>query len=475
MGFGDEADVRPVAAFGKGGESSSRGELSSDRDGFSGGRRGFGEPTRNYEGSKLNERRGNGPFGNRFSEHCDRDRPPQFGFSNFDDRRERVNNFGKNHTESGNRRKNDNDITDDWDSAAAPRFNTRQYNNRSESRRCQGNDSDRGRDFGDSRTRNFGQTDHGFNSGGRYNNERASVREKNFGFRNEGSPFGGFNGRDKSDRDRYPTRDDRGEFKENTRGFSRAAEDSRSFGRDARDFSGPGSRESAYRKADAPQGMNTTFGGFNRGGFGVRSNPRQESFYGSSGGFRSDDYDYDRGDHGGQQVFTRSRRQWSPDESKGMKRNSSPEHFGRNSSRIGVFKPREDFRQDSGYNQEKDVWGSNGERTFKRRSEFGRSSNLEGNTPRFGAQVANGSSEKERAPKEWEPEETELDTLFQRDFSNSEHLDKEHEESVIVEGVEDFTRISSWENSGLNPKLVKTCVELCNYKYLRPIQAVTIP
>ncbi|KJH44578.1 hypothetical protein DICVIV_09398 [Dictyocaulus viviparus] len=78
-------------------------------------------------------------------------------------------------------------------------------------------------------------------------------------------------------------------------------------------------------------------------------------------------------------------------------------------------------------------------------------------------------------PLDWVPDETSIETLFERDFSSSAVFDKNQDDCVTVVGVDDYTQIKSWEDSGLHPQLIKTCVEKCNYRHVRPIQAATIP
>nr|CDJ96929.1 DNA RNA helicase domain containing protein [Haemonchus contortus] len=81
----------------------------------------------------------------------------------------------------------------------------------------------------------------------------------------------------------------------------------------------------------------------------------------------------------------------------------------------------------------------------------------------------------ERAPKDWSPEETAIQKLFERDAHNAAHFEKDRDESVQVIGAEGNIEISSWENSGLHSDLIRTCTEKCHYRYVRPIQAAAIP
>ncbi|VDL75991.1 unnamed protein product [Nippostrongylus brasiliensis] len=85
------------------------------------------------------------------------------------------------------------------------------------------------------------------------------------------------------------------------------------------------------------------------------------------------------------------------------------------------------------------------------------------------------ASTDERAPRDWVPENTEINKLFERDTINAEHFENKLDDKVEVIGAEGFNEISSWENSGLHPDLIKICVEKCHYKYVRPIQAAAIP
>uniref|UniRef100_A0A0K0D2D4 ATP-dependent RNA helicase n=1 Tax=Angiostrongylus cantonensis TaxID=6313 RepID=A0A0K0D2D4_ANGCA len=342
----------------------------------------------------------------------------------------------------------------------------------------------------ESRTRNRGNTEYGCEFGGFHNNENAPLRDKRGGFYSEGS-FGSATRRDRVDRERYPAHDDSFEFKEKPRGFVPTMEN-KNFARDGYESarSAIGSREFGYRKVGASSATNTS-GGFSRPGFGVSGNLRHDrrDTYDENKAFDWDRGGKDRTSYGGQRVdYSRTRRQYSPMEREGFKRSSSPECFRKefllrlnntlSGDTFGNDSRREDsrFGQRQRYEQEYfNDWDSSGENTFGGRSEFGRNFNSQRNVMRFGAPAWNETSEKKRAPKDWEPEETTIGTLFERDFSNSEYLDKEQDDSVTVDGVQNYTLISSWESSGLNPKLVKTCIEKCNYKHVRPIQAATIP
>ncbi|KAK5968212.1 DEAD/DEAH box helicase, partial [Trichostrongylus colubriformis] len=81
----------------------------------------------------------------------------------------------------------------------------------------------------------------------------------------------------------------------------------------------------------------------------------------------------------------------------------------------------------------------------------------------------------ERAPKDWTPETTSIDTLFARDVANAAHFEKDYDECVKIIGADENIQISSWENSGLHPDLIRTCIDKCHYRYVRPIQAAAIP
>ncbi|KAK6056670.1 DEAD/DEAH box helicase, partial [Cooperia oncophora] len=84
-------------------------------------------------------------------------------------------------------------------------------------------------------------------------------------------------------------------------------------------------------------------------------------------------------------------------------------------------------------------------------------------------------SKQERAPKDWSPENTAIEKLFERDAINAAHFENERDESVQIIGEDNNVEISSWENSGLHPDLIKICTEKCHYKFVRPIQAAAIP
>ncbi|VDM58850.1 unnamed protein product [Angiostrongylus costaricensis] len=333
----------------------------------------------------------------------------------------------------------------------------------------------------ESRTRNRGNVEYGYEFEGFHNNGNAPLREKRGGFYTEGS-FGNATRRDGVDREHYPTHDDRFEFKEKQRGLVPTMEN-KNFAKDGYESarSAVGSREFGYRKVDASSATNT-FGGFCRPGFGVNDNlrhDRHDSFYDENNAFNLDRGGKDRASYGGQRIeYSRTRQQCSPMERGGFKRSTSPESFRKSGDMFGNDSRKEDsrFGQPQRYDQEHfNDWDSSGRNTFGGRSEFGRSFSSQRNVPQFGAPAGNETSEKKRAPKDWEPEETSIGTLFERDFSNSEYLDKEQDDCVTVDGVQNYTLISSWESSGLNPKLVKTCIEKCNYKHVRPIQAATIP
>ncbi|KAK6754433.1 hypothetical protein RB195_013439 [Necator americanus] len=86
-----------------------------------------------------------------------------------------------------------------------------------------------------------------------------------------------------------------------------------------------------------------------------------------------------------------------------------------------------------------------------------------------------GVEEKKRAPRDWNPEVNSIETLFERDALNAEHFQKDQDDPVTTEGDDENLQISTWENSGLHPQLIKTCLEKCRYSFVRPIQAATIP
>ncbi|RCN34918.1 DEAD/DEAH box helicase [Ancylostoma caninum] len=86
-----------------------------------------------------------------------------------------------------------------------------------------------------------------------------------------------------------------------------------------------------------------------------------------------------------------------------------------------------------------------------------------------------GFEDRKRAPRDWQPDVNTIESLFERDALNAEHFQKDQDDAVTIEGDDENAQISSWENSGLHPQLIKTCVEKCHYAYVRPIQAATIP
>ncbi|CAJ0591881.1 unnamed protein product [Cylicocyclus nassatus] len=239
----------------------------------------------------------------------------------------------------------------------------------------------------------------------------------------------------------------------NDRGFGNSP--NRGFGQDRRQGPGGGDRGPRGNRDDFSPNGDRGFGkrGRNNNGFG-----RDDGGFGrNNGGFGRRDGGFDRNDGG----FGRNEGGFGRSDGGGFGR-SDGGGFGRNEGggRNGGGFGRGDF---SGYGNRDgpSFGGGRNDRNQRGPREF----------------VPGGpyNEDRRRAPRDWNPEENSVETLFERDALNAEYFDKDRDDPVTIEGDDEDCQIKNWENSGLNPRLIQTCVENCRYKYVRPIQAAVIP
>ncbi|WKY10008.1 hypothetical protein Q1695_002389 [Nippostrongylus brasiliensis] len=251
------------------------------------------------------------------------------------------------------------------------------------------------------------------------------------------------------------------------RGHGRDGGGARNYQRDRDDDRQGGPRDFYNREND--RGRSSGFGA-SRDSSGSRSNYRGGDWNSRGGrgdrGFSPDDGDRFHGERG--QRFS-SRR----DQGFGG-RNGGDQHRGRGydeeDGRNGNDRYRRQDRCRGG-----SPFGEQSGSGFGGRSRFSSQNDHPENGKVFVSGGRGTASTDERAPRDWVPENTEINKLFERDTINAEHFENKLDDKVEVIGAEGFNEISSWENSGLHPDLIKICVEKCHYKYVRPIQAAAIP
>ncbi|KAK5970852.1 hypothetical protein GCK32_005244, partial [Trichostrongylus colubriformis] len=314
---------------------------------------------------------------------------------------------------------------------------------------------------------------------------------------NESRGFGNSNKGFHNDADGYRRRDDVGSSRGN---FGRDDWEDREAGGSFGGYRRDGPKDSGFAE-NRGRNQQRSFGDrnddFDNRGYGDRGNERGRGFGDKKSGFNREDQDNDRRRPNNrfkeEEDGFGGRRQNSPDNRKGFGGRGGFGGSGRggrfggsDSNRGGQFDKRE--WSDSGRDEPRGGGSGFGYRN-KSRSRYDDDNSRERDQQQNKREYVSGGTSGmfefqvdiisfflgERAPKDWTPETTSIDTLFARDVANAAHFEKDYDECVKIIGADENIQISSWENSGLHPDLIRTCIDKCHYRYVRPIQAAAIP